>query len=118
MILINILLNILMYIVTINKLLLFNNFKTFTVSKISMSLEKHSERIYNKKISYNTDKYIFNKNYPGTAPPGLVDENFPLKDVLELKINNLNVKEFSRDQNCGVIRGSDESILNWLEKKK
>jgi hypothetical protein len=36
---------------------------------------------------------------------------------MQLKINNLNVQEFSRDQQCGVIRGADESILEWLESK-
>ena len=47
----------------------------------------------------------------------MVEENVPLSEVLQLNINNLNVQEFSRDQHCGVIRGSDESILDWLENK-
>eukprot|EP00282_Hemiselmis_andersenii_P018290 CAMPEP_0114141104 /NCGR_PEP_ID=MMETSP0043_2-20121206/17736_1 /TAXON_ID=464988 /ORGANISM="Hemiselmis andersenii, Strain CCMP644" /LENGTH=119 /DNA_ID=CAMNT_0001235235 /DNA_START=135 /DNA_END=494 /DNA_ORIENTATION=- len=63
------------------------------------------------------DSYKFDPNFPGTAPPGLIEENIPLREVLKLKIDNQNVQESSRDQQCGVIRGADESILDWLESK-
>eukprot|EP00286_Rhodomonas_abbreviata_P002320 CAMPEP_0181344222 /NCGR_PEP_ID=MMETSP1101-20121128/32058_1 /TAXON_ID=46948 /ORGANISM="Rhodomonas abbreviata, Strain Caron Lab Isolate" /LENGTH=133 /DNA_ID=CAMNT_0023456011 /DNA_START=90 /DNA_END=491 /DNA_ORIENTATION=- len=82
-----------------------------------MVLNKDGEEIFQQKILKNNGKFIFDSTYPGTAPPGKVEENFPLKEVLELKINNLNVQEFSREQHCGVIRGADESILDWLQSK-
>jgi len=79
--------------------------------------ENHFEKIYKNKINYSKGSYDYDHSFPGTAPPGLVEENFPLSEVLKLNINNLNVQEFSRDQHCGIIRGSDESILDWLEAK-
>lgn len=82
-----------------------------------MMLHSDGEEIFQKKIKKKNDKFKFDPDYPGTAPPGSVEENFPLKEVLELKINNLNVQEFSREQHCGVIRGADESILDWLQSK-
>ena len=84
---------------------------------IKMSSENDFEDVYKKKINKSKGIYNYSKNFPGTTPPGMLEENFPLNEVLKLNINNLNVQEFSRDQHCGVIRGSDESILDWLESK-
>ena len=84
---------------------------------IKMSSESNFNEVYIKKISGSNSSYNYDSKFPGTAPPGMLEENFPLSEVLQLKINNLNVQEFSRDQHCGVIRGSDESILDWLENK-
>mmetsp|Transcript_17704 Transcript_17704/g.44746 ORF Transcript_17704/g.44746 Transcript_17704/m.44746 type:complete len:134 (+) Transcript_17704:794-1195(+) len=82
-----------------------------------MNFNSESEEIYKKVIGKKADTYKFDPNFPGTAPPGLIEENIPLREVLKLKIDNQNVQEFSRDQQCGVIRGADESILDWLESK-
>jgi hypothetical protein len=82
-----------------------------------MVLNKDGEEQFNKKISINKKSFKFDENYPGTAPPGKLKENFPLEEVLKLKINNLNVTEFLREQHCGVIRGADESILDWLQSR-
>jgi hypothetical protein len=76
-----------------------------------------AKKAFNKKTKDLSSLYKFDKTYPGTAPPGTVEENFPLGELLTSKINNLNVQEYSRDQQCGVIRGADESILDWLENK-
>ena len=84
---------------------------------ITMNMDDSLNEIYKKKIKKSKMSYNYDSSYPGTAPPGMVEENFPLSEVLQLNINNLNVQEFSRDQHCGVIRGYDESILDWLEKK-
>jgi len=84
---------------------------------INMSTESNFKDVYRNKINGSSGSYKYDSTFPGTAPPGMVEENFPLSEVLQLKINNLNVQEFSRDQHCGVIRGSDESILDWLENK-
>mmetsp|Transcript_1617 Transcript_1617/g.2633 ORF Transcript_1617/g.2633 Transcript_1617/m.2633 type:complete len:161 (+) Transcript_1617:1606-2088(+) len=84
---------------------------------IKMILSKEGEEQFSKKTSINEIDFRFDKNYPGTAPPGQVRENFPLEDVLKLKIENFNVTEFERDQHCGVIRGADESILDWLQSR-
>jgi hypothetical protein len=82
-----------------------------------MNSGNNFNEVYNNKIGKSKGSYNYNPNFPGTAPPGMVEENVPLSEVLQLNINNLNVQEFSRDQHCGVIRGSDESILDWLENK-
>jgi len=92
-------------------------FHAFSKTNLKMILHADGENIFQQKIKKNGDKFKFDSNYPGTAPPGTVEENFPLKEVLELKIDNLNVQEFSREQHCGVIRGADESILDWLQSK-
>lgn len=82
-----------------------------------MSLNSESEEIFKKKMNEKSKFYKFDSQFQGTAPPGLVEENVPLREVLQLKIDNQNVQEFSRDQQCGVVRGADESILDWLESK-
>ena len=100
--------------------LLTETFDSKNVSRknsLKMNSENTFDEIYKKKIEKSKVSYNYNKNFPGTAPPGTLEENFPLSEVLQLNINNLNVQEFSRDQHCGVIRGSDESILDWLETK-
>jgi len=84
---------------------------------IKMNIFSESEEIYKKKIQEKSISYQFDNRFPGTAPPGLLEENVPLREVLQLDINNKNVQEFSRDQQCGVVRGADESILDWLESK-
>jgi hypothetical protein len=92
--------------------------KVITIKKNTvMSMENNLNEIYKNKIGKSKVSYKYDSSYPGTAPPGMVEDNFPLSEVLQLNINNLNVQEFSRDQHCGVIRGYDESILDWLEKK-
>jgi hypothetical protein len=84
---------------------------------LKMNLNSESEDIYKLKYKNGSYSYRFDPEFPGTAPPGLIKENISLEEVMQLKIDNLNVKEFSRDQQCGVIRGADESILEWLESK-
>mmetsp|Transcript_2009 Transcript_2009/g.4093 ORF Transcript_2009/g.4093 Transcript_2009/m.4093 type:complete len:172 (+) Transcript_2009:14-529(+) len=84
---------------------------------IKMKFNSNFEEVYEKKIKMKSESYQFDPKFPGTAPPGLIEENIPLREVLKLKIDNQNVQEFSRDQQCGVIRGADESILDWLESK-
>jgi len=93
--------------------------KKVTASKsyFYMSLNSESEEIFLKKMNEKSELYKFDPKFKGTAPPGLVEENVPLREVLQLKIDNQNVQEFSRDQQCGVVRGADESILDWLETK-
>jgi hypothetical protein len=92
---------------------------SFLCSKkfINMNLFSDFEEIFKKKVNSDSSSYRYDPSYPGTAPPGLIKENISLQEVMQLKINNLNVQEFSRDQQCGVIRGADESILEWLEFK-
>jgi len=85
--------------------------------RIYMDNRDDAKKAFNKKTKDLSSLYKFDKTYPGTAPPGTVEENFPLGELLTSKINNLNVQEYSRDQQCGVIRGADESILDWLENK-
>lgn len=82
-----------------------------------MLYNKDAEKAFEKKKNHSESLYKYDKKYPGTAPPGTVEENFPLNEVLNLKINNLNVQEYSRDEQCGVVRGADEGILDWLKKK-
>ena len=89
----------------------------FKKRPFKMSAESNFNNSYKKKLEKTKGSFNYDTSFPGTAPPGLLEENFPLSEVLQLSINNLNVQEFSRDQHCGVIRGSDESILNWLESK-
>lgn len=94
--------------------------KTLSVlnkKNLRMNLNSEAEKIFKKKFENIATSYTFDPLFPGTAPPGLVEENIPLREVLKLKINNQNVQKFSRDQQCGVIRGADESILDWLESK-
>lgn len=94
----------------------FNN-TGFRKNHLKMNSGEDFKDIHESKIKKSLGLYEYDPFFPGTAPPGIVEENFPLKEVLKLNINNLNVQEFSRDQHCGVIRGSDESILDWLENK-
>lgn len=106
-----------LYNISINLLKKTSDSKRFKKDCIKMSSENDFKKIHESKINGSKGSYNYNPSFPGTAPPGMVEENFPLKEVLQLNINNLNVQEFSRDQHCGVIRGSDESILDWLENK-
>jgi hypothetical protein len=94
-----------------------NIFRFVEKKCICMISKKDSKKAFELKVNEKESLFKYDKSYPGTAPPGTVEENFPLSEVLNLKINNSNVQEFSRDQQCGVIRGADESILDWLEKK-
>jgi hypothetical protein len=89
----------------------------FRKNNLKMNFYNESKKIYEEKVRNKKNFYKFDHTFPGTAPPGLVKENVPLQEVLALQINNMNVREFSRDQQCGVIRGADESILDWLESK-
>lgn len=91
--------------------------RIFSETFLRMNLNSEAEELYRKKIDEKSKLYKFDFNFPGTAPPGLIEENIPLHEVLQLKIDNKNVQEFSRDQQCGVVRGADESILDWLESK-
>ena len=106
-----------------NQLTILSNFYRKNVSikiknfKIHMDNRDDAQKAFDKKTKDLKSFYKFDKTYPGTAPPGTVEENFPLGELLNSKINNLNVREYSRDQQCGVIRGADESILDWLENK-
>ncbi|AFP65568.1 hypothetical protein CMESO_415 (nucleomorph) [Chroomonas mesostigmatica CCMP1168] len=95
-----------------------NNISFFSEkNSLKMNIYSEGEDLYKKKFENESKLYTFDSMFPGTAPPGLLKENIPLQEVLSLKINNLNVQEFSRDQQCGVIRGADESILDWLESR-
>ena len=94
-----------------------NIFRFVEKKCICMISKKDSKKAFELKVNEKESLFKYDKSYPGTAPPGTVEENFPLSEVLNLKIDNSNVQEFSRDQQCGVIRGADESILDWLENK-
>jgi hypothetical protein len=82
-----------------------------------MNIKNFTTDIFFEKTKNKSTLYKFDILYPGTAPPGLVEENVPLKNILTTKIENLNAQEFSRDKQCGTIRGADESILDWLQTK-
>ena len=82
---------------------------------IVMNLQKYTTTIFFEKISKKNSLYTFDIFYPGTAAPGLLEENVPLKNLFKHEINNLNSQEFSRDKQCGTIREADESILDWLQ---
>ena len=86
-------------------------------NKVRMSVKKYTNKIFLEKISKKNGLYNFDTFYPGTAAPGLIEENVPLKNLLKCEINNLNSEEFSRDKQCGTIRGADESIIDWLESR-
>ena len=84
---------------------------------INMNINNYTKNIFFEKINKKSGFYKFDSLYPGTAAPGLVEENVPLKNLLKSDINNLNAQEFSRDKQCGTIRGADESILDWLQSR-
>jgi hypothetical protein len=84
---------------------------------INMNINNYTKNIFFEKINKKSGFYRFDNLYPGTAAPGLVEENVPLKSLLKSDINNLNAQEFSRDKQCGAIRGADESILEWLQSR-
>ena len=84
---------------------------------IQMNVKKYTTKIFFDKVEKKHGLYRFDSFFPGTAAPGLVDENVPLKNLLMCKVNNLNSQEFSRDKQCGAIRGADESILDWLQSR-
>nr|UXY87834.1 hypothetical protein CcurKRNrm2_p143 [Cryptomonas curvata] len=89
--------------------------KNIVIHNIAMNLKKYTTSIFFEKINQKNGLYKFDRTYPGTAAPGLVEENVPLKNLFKYEINNLNSQEFSRDKQCGTIREADESILDWLE---
>ena len=107
----------------INKIAYLNTFKIIKSNKkiinneIVMNLKKHTTSIFFEKINKKNGLYKFDNHYPGTAAPGLVEENVPLKNLFKQEINNLNSQEFSRDKQCGTIREADESILDWLQNR-
>ena len=82
-----------------------------------MNVKKYTTEIFFEKINKKFSLYQFDKFYPGTTPPGLIEENVPLKSLLNSEINNLNAHEFSRNKQCGTIRKADESILDWLQNR-
>lgn len=50
--------------------------------------------------------------------PGLVEDNYPLKDVMESEVyNNMVYDEFDMDERCCDICEPDLDFLEWLSKE-
>lgn len=63
-------------------------------------------------------EYKWDPNFPGTLKPGLVDDNYPLSEVLESGVyENMKYEELDMDGREPQIFELEEDLLEWLSKQ-
>lgn len=62
--------------------------------------------------------YKWDPNFPGTLKPGSVDENYPLRAVLESDVyDNMVYEELDMDDRTPFVFPPEEDLLEWLAKE-
>lgn len=62
--------------------------------------------------------YKWDPNYPGTLKPGSVDDNYPLKRVLESDVyENMKYEELDIDERTPIVFEPEEDLLQWLAQQ-
>ncbi|AEA38965.1 hypothetical protein CPARA_2gp307 (nucleomorph) [Cryptomonas paramecium] len=84
--------------------------------KIKANLEKYPEHFYPERIKREETSSEY-KVLQEIDFLKLLKENVSLETLLKIKNINLNAREFPRDKFCEIVRGADESILDWLKSK-
>lgn len=61
--------------------------------------------------------YKWDPNFPGTMKPGQVEDNFPLRKVLESDVyERMEYQELDADERDPHIFEPDEDLLEWLAR--
>lgn len=62
--------------------------------------------------------YKWDPAYPGTLKPGTVDDNYPLRRVLDSDVyENMKYEELDIDERTPRVFAPEEDLLQWLSKQ-
>lgn len=62
--------------------------------------------------------YKWDPDYPGTLKPGSVDDNYPLRRVLESDVyENMVYEELDIDERSPYVYPPEEDMLQWLARE-